>query len=185
MRVLIGILAGAAAAASAAAQEATRQLEAHEHGHSTLNIAIDGNLVELELISPGADLVGFEHEARGEADKAALAAAEAKLSQPLALFELPAAAGCRVTGASVEIEGEEHAREGEHAEGEDEGEHNEFHATYSLACADGSAVDAIRFGFFDAFPNAEEIEVTVVSPRGQSRYEVERGTPRLDLTGQS
>ena len=33
----------------------------HEHGVASLNLVVDGNLVSLELDSPAANLVGFEH----------------------------------------------------------------------------------------------------------------------------
>ena len=41
----------------------------------------------------------------------------------------------------------------------------------------------IEFIFFEHFPGAEEIEVTVITEDGQTRYEVERAAPRIDLKG--
>ena len=61
------------------AQE-TRELGAHEHGHSALNIAIEGGQVAMELQAPGADIVGFEYEAISAEDRAKLDAAIAALS---------------------------------------------------------------------------------------------------------
>ena len=179
------------------AEESKRELGAHEHGHSALNIAIEGDRVEMELVAPGADIVGFEHAAESDEDKATVERAEAALGQPLSLFGFPDAAGCSVENASVEIEGEEHHDEhadeahaedehhedGEHAEA-DEGEasHNEFHATYALTCSAPDALDGIDFAaFFDAFAGAEEVEVTVISEKGQSSYEVERDASMVDL----
>ena len=37
--------------------------------------------------------------------------------------------------------------------------------------------------FFGAFAGAEEVEVTVISEKGQSSYEVERDAPVVDLQG--
>lgn len=42
------------------------------------------------------NLVGFEHAATTDADKATVAAAKARLENPLALFNLPPAAKCVV-----------------------------------------------------------------------------------------
>ena len=190
-------------ASSVLAENATRQLGAHEHGHSALNIAIEGNRVEMELMAPGADIVGFEHEAASADDKAVVAQAKAVLGEPLALFGFTDAAGCAVEIASVEIEGEEHHEEhgdehhaeeerheeGEHADAdheahEGEAPHNEFHAAYALTCSAPAALDAIDFAaFFEAFAGAEEVEVTVISEKGQSSYEVERDAPVVDLQG--
>jgi hypothetical protein len=164
--------------------EERRELGAHEHGHSTLNIAIEGTSVAMELIAPGADIVGFEHEAESAQDKAAREAAEAKLADPLSLFAMPAAAECTVQTATVAIEGEEHhPEEADHDGEEHEAEHNEFHAEYQLACAEPDALGTIRFGFFEAFPNAMEVEVNVITEKGQSSFEVERDGPTLDLIG--
>jgi hypothetical protein len=186
-------IAGALAmlATGGAGAEERRELGAHEHGHSTLNIAIEGTSVAMELIAPGADIVGFEHEAESTQDKAALEAAEAKPADPLRLFAMPADAGCAVETATVAIEGEEEHREQadhdqreEHdAEAERGAEHNEFHAEYQLACAEPDALGTIRFGYFQAFPNAMEVEVNVITEKGQSSFEVERDAPILNLVG--
>ena len=174
-----------------------RQLGAHEHGHSVLNIAIEGDRIEMELMAPGMDIVGFEHVAETEQDKGAVAEAEAALSDPLALFVMPEEAGCAIETAAVELEAEdehegEHAEEGEHGEehaeeehAEHEGEesHTEFHAEYAITCTSPDDLGGIEFAFFDRFPGAEEIEVTVITENGQTSYEVERDSPRIDLKG--
>jgi hypothetical protein len=200
-----------------------RELGAHEHGQSALNVAIEGDRVEMELIAPGADIVGFEYVAETEEDVAAVEQAEATLGAPLSLFGFAEAAGCVVETAAVEIEGEEHDEHGhddhahdehddhhgeEHAHDEhkheeehadahahdehdhdheehgDEASHNEFHATYALTCSAPDALDAIDLAaFFGAFAGAEEVEVTVISEKGQSSYEVERDEPVVDLQG--
>lgn len=175
------------------AQE-TRELGAHEHGHSALNIAIEGTQVAMELEAPGADIVGFEYEAKTAEDRAKLDAAIAELSKPLSLFVLPAAAGCTVTSASAglidehyEEEGahdhdHDHAKENDHAE-EKGAEHTEFHASYLLTCDDPSAINSIEFAFFETFGNALEVDVQMISDKGSQGFEVERDAPVLDLSG--
>jgi hypothetical protein len=173
------------------AQE-TRDLGAHEHGHSALNIAVEGTQVAMELEAPGADIVGFEYEAQTAEDRAKLDAAIAELSKPLALFVLPAAAGCTVVSSTAGLHDEHHEEGDEHAEGEhteedhaeEEGaEHTEFHAEYLLNCTDPSAIDRIEFTFFETFPNAQEVEVQMISDKGSQGFEVERDAPVLDLAG--
>ena len=174
-----------------AGAEERRELGAHEHGHSTLSIAIEGSSVAMELIAPGADIVGFEHEAESVQDKAALEAAQAKLADPLSLFAMPAEAQCTVQTATVAIEGEErHEEEADRDEGDEHeaeaehaAEHNEFHGEYQLACAEPDELGTIRFGYFEAFPNAMEVEVNVITEKGQSSFEVERDAPILALGG--
>lgn len=181
--IVLALLAGPAFAAE------TRQLDAHEHGHGELNIAFDGPQVAIELRAPGADIVGFEHEATNAADRAAIDAAVATLARPLELFVLPAAAECSVTQASAELESA-HDHEGEHAESHDGGDghageetHSEFHAEYLLTCGNPEALSEITFAYFDSFPNALELEVQVVSPTGANAFDVDRDDPVLDLRG--
>ena len=49
-----------------------REAGAHAHGHGKVNIAIEGQRLSIELEAPGADIVGFEHEAKTAAEKAAV-----------------------------------------------------------------------------------------------------------------
>jgi hypothetical protein len=160
-----------------------RQVGAHEHGVSTLNIAFDGNVMMMELEAPGADIVGFEYEAETDEDKAKIIAAVAVLEDPAALFVLPAAAGCTLASAEAHLAGEhdDHGHSHGHAHGDET--HSAFHAEYSFTCADPAAVTSIGFGYFDAFPNAEEVEVQIVGPNGAQAFEVKRAAPTLALDG--
>lgn len=174
-----------------------RQLDAHEHGHGSLNIAVEGNRVAMELIAPGADIVGFEHVAKTGQQKAAVKKAKADLGKPLNLFVLPSSAGCRVTNTKISLEAEgetekhEHGHKHDHKHDKDhagkkaheEETHSEFHAEYVLNCASPKALVSIDFKYFERFPGAEELDVTLITDKGQNKYEVERDTPRLDLKG--
>ena len=199
MKVLPFLIATAITATPVIAEE-TRQLDAHEHGVGQLDIAIEGQQIAMELHAPGADIVGFEYAAESAKDLAAVDAAVAKLSAPLALFVLPEAAGCRIVEASAGLESdEEHEEHGdEHADDEhdehghdddghddhaDEAGHTEFHAEYLLNCAEPSVITGIDFAYFGSFPNALEVEVQIIADTGATSFEVERDAPTLYLTG--
>lgn len=191
----------AVAIAHPAIAEDSRQLDAHEHGVGELNIALEEATVAMELHAPGADIVGFEYEAESAEDRAAIDAAVAMLAKPQELFVLPEGAECTVTQASAELESEEDHEEHaegeheekeheEHAEGDhddeehmDEASHTEFYAEYVLTCANPSAIDEIIFAYFEAFENARELEVQIVTKAGAQAFEVERDEPKLDLRG--
>lgn len=183
-----------------------RELGAHVHGESQLTMAVESETIAMELEAPAMDIVGFEHEASTDEQKASLESARKSLSDPLSLFVIPEAAGCTVTEAQVEhqfgedheeeghSEGEGHAAEGgheeaAHSEGEDhaaegghaEEVHSHFHAEYRLSCHNPNAVTSLEFRFFELFAGAESIDVQVVSDKGQSSFEVKRDNPRLDL----
>jgi Protein of unknown function (DUF2796) len=194
MRFTLSVLALIAAVPAFA--EGTRQLDAHEHGVGALNIAIDGATVAMELKAPGADIVGFEYVAESEADRDAVGAAVAKLAAPLELFVMPALAECSVLQASAELEsaeehgdhdkhedhaGDDHDKHEDHAAHAEASRHTEFHAEYTLSCAKPDALSEISFAYFEAFDNAHELEVQIITDRGAQAFEVEREAPLLDL----
>ena len=152
--------------ASASAQE-TRELGAHEHGHATLQLAIEGEAVEMKIELPGENVVGFEHAAETDEQRAKVEEAKTALADPLALFSLAGASGCTVSSAEVEVH--------------QEGDHNAFEAEYELSCTDVSAVTGLETTLFELFPSLEEIDVEYVTPNGQGAGELEAGEPSLDL----
>jgi ABC-type Zn2+ transport system substrate-binding protein/surface adhesin len=164
----------------------------------------------MELHAPGADIVGFEYGATSAEDRAAVDAAVATLARPLDLFVLPDVAACTVVQASAELDAgesedddhaahsdedhghEEHANKDnghddhgdDHGHDEDHAEaagHTEFHAAYLLTCAKTDAVSEIGFAYFETFPNAQELEVQVITDTGAQAFEVTRDAPSLDL----
>jgi Protein of unknown function (DUF2796) len=174
------------ASASALAAEEHRELGPHEHGHGRLNIAIEGKRVSMELQAPGADIVGFEHEASTPEQKAALAKAKATLADALSVFRLPEGAGCKVANASVAIQAEdahEHEHDAANKEADEHGEHHhsEFHVQYALDCATPNKLTNIEFKYFDLFAGAQELDINLVTDKAQNHYEVKRGQPKLDL----
>ena len=164
----IAALAVLMTAHSAFAQHKHRQHGAHVHGHGKLNIAIEAGKVEMELEVPGADIVGFEHAAKTEKQKAGIAEAKAKLAKPGELFQFAAQAGCQQTKAEVRLEGGDK-------------EHSEFHANYAFTCASTAQLKVIGFPYFKTFTGAKELSVGIVSPKGQSKRKVTRTKPRVDI----
>ena len=105
-----------------------RQHGAHVHGVGQLNVAVEGDEVALELISPGADIVGFEHAPASDEDRSAVAEAAAALGRGAALFVFPSAAACHLEEAEVESsllksqhDDHDHDDHEKHGHGEDDG----------------------------------------------------------------
>ncbi|MEM8823625.1 MAG: DUF2796 domain-containing protein [Pseudomonadota bacterium] len=140
----------------------TRSLQAHIHGRLTLLIALDGPALEIALEAPGADIVGFEHEAKTAAQKAAVAAALDELSDPMTLFLLPDNAGCVGQSADVELR--------------QEGTHSTFEAVYSFGCTDPLALTEVETRLFDLYPSVQQIDVEYVTPAGQGAADLVPGS---------
>lgn len=154
----------------------------HEHGLASLNVALDGNLLEIQLESPALNLVGFEHAASSDADRDRVAAARQQLGQPLALFALPNEAQC--TLQAHELQGalfaeHEHAESAGHAQAAEQG-HSDIDAHYQFACAAPQALQSLELGrFFDSFPATEKLEVQLIGPSGQQGAILSPGNSRL------
>jgi len=178
----------ALAAWQANAQE-HREAEAHVHGVSILELAIERGVLEVNLHSPGMDIVGFEYPAESAADKDSVEAAIVLLTRPRDIIALPAAANCRVAEVLAHLHGDDHGHE-EHEAGHadpagemaaDEGAHNEFHARYRFVCDNPEAIRTIGLPFFQLFPNAQEVEVKFVTETTSGAVEVGRDRPQFDL----
>ncbi|AZE69585.1 Protein of unknown function [Pseudomonas synxantha] len=155
-------------------------LGAHEHGVARLNAVLDGQALELELDSPAMNLVGFEHAATSAADKAKVAAARKQLENPQALFNLPKAAGCKVSSQELnsplfgdkpeaEHDDDEHATDGKGAAAhEHHHDHSEIHAHYQFTCATPTALGNLDLSqVFKTFPATTKIQVQLIGPSGQ------------------
>ncbi len=79
-----------------------RHHEAHVHGVARMNVALEGNALFIELISPAANIVGFEHAPRTDEQKAAVRKAFETLKAGMALFTLSADTGARLVESKVE-----------------------------------------------------------------------------------
>ena len=77
------------------------QHAAHVHGTGTMNLAVEGELLSIDLIIPANDLVGFEHEPSDDADRAAVEKARDALMDGAALLGVPSAAGCTLDQVEV------------------------------------------------------------------------------------
>lgn len=158
-----------------------RHAESHEHGAAELAFALDGNKLAVEFTSPGANIVGFEHEAKNADEIAAVKAAIEKLQLGSTLIQLEGSA-CTLSDADVEAEGllgeahedEHHDDEHEHHEDAHEGEeaHAEFEVKYAFECARPDQLSGVSVAFFEQWPGIEEIETVFLSDDHQISVEL-------------
>lgn len=143
--------------------EEKRELDSHEHGHVTLQIAIDKDRMSIALEAPGESIVGFEHAAETDEQKAKVEASRKQLSDAAALFGLPSEAGCAATSVDVELH--------------QEGDHNAFEVSYAFTCSNTAALNAVETKLFALYPAIEEIDVDYIAPSGQGSAELEPDAP--------
>ena len=168
---------------------ATAQEAAHVHGIAELNLAIEGDELEIEFVSPADNIVGFEHEAATDAEREAIKTAIAKLEDATAMFDLPASAGCKLHEAEARHTHDEHDDHGHEARHDDhddhdhdkaQGEHSEFHAHYHFDCS-GSPIGMVGLKLFKVWPRIEEIHLQALTPGGQFGGDIEADDPVIRL----
>lgn len=159
----------------------------HEHGVASLNVALDGQTLEIQLESPAMNLVGFEHAATSEADKAKVAAAHQQLEQAQALFALPIEAKCVLQESDLDSPlfggaAHEHEHEHEHEEHEAGHVHSDIDASYRFTCSNPQALKTLELGtFFGTFPGTTKLQAQLIGPNGQQGAELVPGNSRLSF----
>ncbi|MBD9415770.1 DUF2796 domain-containing protein [Pseudomonas sp. PDM16] len=163
------------------AHEEHGSLGAHEHGVASLNVALDGQTLEIQLESPAMNLLGFEHAAKNDADKAKVASTRKHLEQPQALFALPIEAKCALQESELESPLFGDAEHAEHEHGDEHG-HSDIDASYHFTCANAEALKTLELGsFFGTFPGTEKLEVQLIGPSGQQGAELTPRNSRLSF----
>lgn len=111
-----------------------RDLDSHEHGAATMNIAVDNDALFIELNSPWNNFVGFEHEPSTDEQKLAVEQTLDQLNNAEKVFTFT---GTDCTANSITVEssldtehGDEHDdhHDDKHADGEHDDHHDDKHA---------------------------------------------------------
>ena len=201
MRLATGLApAVLACAAFAASDDEHREQEAHEHGHGTLDIVLEGEELLVELRIPAVNAVGFEHAPRDDSEREAVRKALVPFGDAASVFGLPAEAECEVEEAVAEISGislddghgdDQHRDEAGHEDEEHEHEehasdsgmeaHSELHAAYRFHCREPERLDRIDVRAFEHLRDAEEIDVRVVTPAAQLAMELNPESTVVEL----
>lgn len=150
--------------------------EAHVHGIAKLDVEVDNQKLSLHLDTPLANLVGFEHAPKKEKDKLALKKAVTALRDAASLFHATPSAECKpvsttLQSAVIEEMNAKHAHKQaqghEHKDG-----HADLEAEYAFVCAHPENLHTIDVQLFKAFKGFEQIDVQLISPKGQSAHKL-------------
>jgi hypothetical protein len=159
----------AASAVSAFAAEPNKHPHgAHQHGVGKLTLVLEGKTITAEIENPAANVLGFEHAARTEAQKKAVQTATATLKSVDKIFGFAPEAKCDGQATKVEVEMEPDA-------------HAEFHAEYRFICEKPDALKAVDVYVLKLFPGTSVLQTQIVTPRGQAAATLQHGATRLDL----
>ncbi|SNC64101.1 Protein of unknown function [Marinobacter sp. es.048] len=166
---------------------------AHQHGHAELQLAIEGNQIDLIFTSPAYNLLGFEHRARTD-DQKALVRETTEWLERTPLINTPDAS-CTV--ASVEVYHEAGGDSDDHHEHDDKAEHkhdehehsegythSDFEVTQVLNCTGLASVETLLTPLTERFPEIEHLGIEWVWSGGQGSTRLEHTERSFSLTGQ-
>jgi len=158
---------------------AAAQPGVHQHGHALLGIAEEAGEVVVELETPAANLLGFEHAPATAEEQAALAEVLRTLADHRNVVALLGQRGelvCSQVESALDSallsEGQAHDEHHDHdhagstAHDHDEDEHADFHARYVLDCPD-TALTGVQGRLLENFPAVLEVELQWVLEAGQ------------------
>lgn len=143
----------------------TNAAEAHVHGVASLQVAVDGSSLSLNLSSPLVNLLGFEHLPHTDKQKAAVAEMARKLRQADKLFAPTSTAGCKLKSGKLESVALGNAKKEDH---EDGGDHADMDAEFVFQCGHPAELHDLDVKLFAAFPGLHQLKTEVVTQRGQT-----------------
>ena len=169
------------------------QQEAHLHGLVEMNLAIENNTIELNLESPAANIVGFEHPASTPEQYASVTRAKTMLDMPAQLLTF-IGTRCEPTTQEIDVSAvlkpvethhkeEAHSEHKEHANKghEDHETHSEISARYQFHCDKGIKLTAIKVHLFDLFPRIKTVHTAWVSDTNQASTILTAGVTTINF----
>ena len=166
-RPLIALLALTVTSATASA-DGMHAHGKHVHGEVTVNIALDGRTLALEIDAPAAQALGFEKSPRDDRERAAVQAVDDWFRSGRNMLGVPPAAGCRLTRADFTP-----PKLG--------GGHADYRGTYLFECAAPQALAWVEVWALRRMQGLETAEINLVTPAGQRQETLRGGAVRVAL----
>jgi hypothetical protein len=156
---------------------------AHVHGLMHLDIAVDKQMLIIQLESPLDSLLGFEHRPRTASQRQAADALLKRMGDGATLFKPDVAAQCVLKDASIESAVlQSTATAAGSKDADKKSEHADLDASYEFSCMHPDKLTTVEIGLFDAFKRLRKIEVQVAGARSQSRQTLQRPDKLVKLT---
>ena len=165
----------------------------HTHGHVQLNIAIAQNEILLDLIAPGADVVGFEHAPQNKNQQHALSKVLLQLKNPKNLFSFSNKANCKIimekVNEDLSVKLDTHNHHNNHLPHDNHNHqhnhhkseaHGEFFINYLYECTNIKYLDAIKTNWFNVF-NTKTMKVNLVTKSEQKSLELNKSKTVIQL----
>lgn len=162
-------LAGGVGLATAGTATHRHPQKSHVHGAATLNIAIEERSATVEFEAPAQGLMGFEHQAKSDADRKKQALALDTLRDKIdRMVIFDPALGCHFTPTKVDIVQQDQA-------------HTEVYGLFAVRCDAAVAASKLRFGVTKTFPGIHTVNVQIVGATQQVGAQIKRDKGELEV----
>ncbi len=164
-------------------------LNAHQHGQAELQLAMDGQSVELMALSPAHNLLGFEHEPLTEAEREAVESALTWLTDTPLINTVSGSCSIQASEVHYAYAGDEgddahHEEHGDHEhEHHESGEatHTDIEVFQTLNCPDLAPDSQLVTPLREQFPAIEDLDIEWAGPEGQGALRLEPGIAEFSL----
>lgn len=137
----------------------------HSHGIATLQVAVDNDNLTLLLSSPLQNLIGFEHQARNDDERDAIARMIDTFNHAEQLFTPSAEAACTVN--SVQMTSAVVDRPATIGTANDESGHHDIDGTFVFHCQQADQLHNLHVRLFDHYPGLQRLNVEIISAHNQ------------------
>ncbi|RVT46091.1 DUF2796 domain-containing protein [Rheinheimera sediminis] len=144
----------------------------HTHGEATLTFVLEGNEAELAFATPTANVVGFEHQAKDEAERQLVQKMMADFAKTT-WFSFDPQANCVVTGTDISSDLT--------AERSSKPQHADLNANYTLVCQNPARLQTLTLDLATIAAGVEKVTVQWIVNGEQGAADWVRGSAGLQL----
>lgn len=173
--IFSGLILGAAFWAHAViAQEHQHEAHgSHTHGEAVLTFVLEGNEAELAFATPTANIVGFEHQAKDQAQRQLVQKMIADFTSAN-WFSFDPQANCAVTGTDISSDLT--------AERTTQPQHADLNANYTLVCLNPARLQTLTLDLASIASGVEKVSVQWIVNGEQGAADWTTGSGALVLT---
>ena len=140
----------------------------HVHGEVTINVALEGNSLAVELSSPALHVVGFERAARSAEEQRIVSEANAWLKSGTSIVGVPTTARCRLQNVT-------------YTPPSSTAKHPDYRANYLYRCDQPSALAWVELWALRRLKGVENIEFNLLNGSTQRQLEFAGDPGRIAL----
>lgn len=140
----------------------------HVHGAVTFNLALEGQILSVELDAPALNVVGFEKAPRSDAERRATREVDAWLASGREFLAVPKTAACQLQNV-------------EYTPPKLGGSHADYRPRYTFRCSNPAALEWVELWALRKLKDVEKSEINLVTASLQRQQELERGSLRVSL----